>query len=364
MTIKSSGIKQMKIGIVGGTGYTGLELAHKLLKHPATAQLTLFMRNVDDGIADLFHESANAINFASMDTFVSLAKNFEVIFLATPAETSMQLVPQLMAQNLNVIDLSGAFRLSRDDFKQWYGIPHTCTDLLTKAVYGLSPWWFKTSSQTSVQLIANPGCYATCALMSLLPLLTTQLIAAENIIIDAKSGASGAGKKADTELLFCELADNFYPYKINCHQHIPEISRYLNVYAKTESMPLLLTHLLPMKRGIYMNIYADLATNFKNTNSDELYNKIDECFSSAYQHYPLVKYSSVPKQKNNKLTQLKSVLGTPFIHINYQLYQQKLIIFACLDNLLKGAASQAIENFNVLYNLPLHTGLINVEGLQ
>jgi N-acetyl-gamma-glutamyl-phosphate reductase len=368
------------VAIVGANGYAGIELARLLLQHPAVAELTVFTRQPTWQLQDEGISSHKPVAHYPVEVLMTHAHEYAVVFLATPVELSLVLAPQLIEKNVKVIDLSGAFRLSAHEFQQWYGAAHTAesTSILSHAVYGLSPWCTLHAQSPPVQLIANPGCYATCAQMALLPLLQSQLIDPATIIIDAKSGATGAGKKAEANLLFCELMENFYPYKVGTHQHIPEIIRYVKQYAATKIQPTLITHLLPIRRGIFMTIYVDLNEQISPKVNMSLYQHfnpnlhtklhsttpteqpfdvqtVTDAYQQAYHDYPLVKFG--PAQNNKPLLALKSVVGTNNIHLTYQLINHKLVIFSAMDNLLKGAASQAIENFNWLNNNPLTTGL-------
>lgn len=316
--------KHIKVVIAGANGYAGRELVSLVKKHPALqlCGTQYHLQALNQGVAD-------------------------VLLLATPADVSMQLVSQISHKDLKIIDLSGAFRLSEKEFSTWYGQTHTCPEYLQTACYGLRPWAIKPESST---LIANPGCYATCALISLVPLVKAGLIEVDNIIIDAKSGLSGAGKKANEMLMFCEMADNVLPYKINSHQHLPEILNYLQLQTQQSVGVTLTTTLVPVTRGISMNIYAKTSPLVTS-------NMIQQAFDDAYHAYPLVDFA-IAGERDALLLSLKNVSRTCKTHIVYALKGNQLILFSTMDNLLKGAASQAIENINALYNLPGTTGLL------
>jgi N-acetyl-gamma-glutamyl-phosphate reductase len=295
----------------------------------------------------------------------------DVIFLATPAEVSLELVPQIMlaSPDLHIIDLSGAYRLPAADFERWYRHTHTHERAIDDASYGLVPWQMDYDTDLGGRLIANPGCFATCAQMALLPLLKANLILSKGIIIDAKSGLTGAGRKPSTRLQFCEMADDFYPYKIGEHQHTPEIKHYLKLFSGETCDITLTTHVLPIRRGISMTIYADLASSklmrilVDDTSIDQT---IHEVFEAAYADYRLVRYgalNTMDAASQRQLLSLNHVQGSARVHIAWQRVGQKLLIVATLDNLLKEAASQAVENFNALYALPYDQGLSTLEGL-
>jgi N-acetyl-gamma-glutamyl-phosphate reductase len=324
---------KINVAVVGGSGYSGLELLRLLKKHPHVESVTSF----------------NSQTTASMN-----AGDYQVIFLATPAEVSMELAPEILKAGSKVIDLSGAFRLSQGDiianYKTWYGLDHQAQGYLDKAHYGLVPW---NNPKADVSLIANPGCYATAVLMGLLPLLSLGLIEEKSIVIDAKSGATGAGKKASEAMLFCEVEGECLPYKVGEHQHLPEIQQYAKVFSGHSIDPFFSTSLLNTRRGIIAGIYAQLTVGKKS--SDVL-----SAFREFYGHYPLVEVSD---QISRDMVSLKSVVGTAKTRIAYKVVGTKIYLYSSIDNLLKGAASQAVENFNLMNQFPVTTGLDHLETM-
>jgi N-acetyl-gamma-glutamyl-phosphate reductase len=352
-----------KVAIVGAHGFTGRELARLLLQHPYVELSAIFSRDEKWCLADDLPEAiAEEIPCYSLDELSACAASIDILFLATPADISIQYVQQFNGVIPYIIDLSGAYRLSAAVYSVWYQSIHQDALGLEQAQFGLVPW--NKNINATTYLIANPGCYATCALMALLPLLKQRLIHPEGIVIDAKSGVSGAGRTLKSHLLFNELDSDFYPYRIGQHQHTPEIERYLALYADCNATPILTTQLLPVKRGIAMSIYSDLVEN-----SDVAGDKIDDAiycaYDSAYQDYPLARFISlqqVEATSAQRFLSLKRVVGSSRIHIAYKIIQQKLIVFANIDNLLKGAASQAIENMNQVLHLPVTTALDGCEG--
>lgn len=322
--------KKLNVALVGGSGYTGLELQRLLKKHPAVELKGVF-------------NSQSAQNLVPQD--------FDVVFLATPAEVSAELSSKIFKAGTSVIDLSGAFRLSEGDikasYKDWYKMDHPAVDLFASAQYGLIPW-MKPVTAGKPYLISNPGCYATAILMGLLPLLKLDLIEIDSLVIDAKSGTTGAGKKAVEGQLFSEVEGECLPYKVGVHQHLPEINLIAKTVAKTEINPFFTTSLLATRRGIVAGIYAKLKTG--KSASD-----VASAFKEFYQGYHLVEIKSEAK--------LKHVVGTAQTHLSFNVVGEKLYLFSCIDNLLKGAASQAVENFNLLNNLPLTTGLEHLEAI-
>ena len=354
-----------KVGIVGAQGYTGRELVRLLNMHPHANLAGIFTTQEEWDIAyDLPEFAKQNVPHHCVSQLNSHCDIFDVIFLATPPEVSLELAPDLIDNNVTVIDLSAAFRLNAVDFEDVYGIKHTAPPLTKDAVYGLAPWWAKNKAIEGHKLIANPGCYATCALMSLLPLLESEVIQPDNIVIDAKSGVSGAGRTAKKDLLFCEISDNFYPYKVEGHQHIPEIQKHIDSFINTQCLPTMVTHLLPIKRGISISIYADSATC--SMTDEMILEAVSNAYGNAYVDYHLIKFGPVKEKfnlENMTLLSLKHVIGSARTHIGYFVKNGKVFIFSSIDNLLKGAASQAVENFNAVSNLPLETGLLNVEGI-
>lgn len=337
-----------KVGIVGARGYSGLDLARILLRHPGAELTACFANEKSFALSDYLPEAA-----AEQVSVVPLTEieqmKLDCVFLATPAEASLELAPKLAQGNRNVIDLSGAYRLRADDYKKWYGFEHTSPTLLEKAAYGLAPL----SSPKGAKLVSNPGCFATSVLMALVPLLRTGLIDPSRITIDSKSGTSGAGRKAAENLLFTEVDGDCLPYRVGKHQHLPEIIRYAKALGGVDIDPHFVTNLLPTRRGIISGIYADLRDGV--TVED-----VTEAYESAYAGYSLVKFGPIQGAKGLSLRQ---VTGSARTHIRYEVVGEKLYLFSLIDNLLKGAASQAVENFNRLYDFPVDLGLEDMEGV-
>lgn len=329
--------------VVGARGYAGLETARLLLAHPC-AKLTHCFATSEFRLPFVSAKEVSCLQDSEIMNHLT-----DVVFLATPAEVSMKLAPEILAQGKKVIDLSGAFRLHKDDYPKWYGFEHTQAALLKKAVYGLLPW---TKAYKGETLIANPGCYATAISLALAPLLKENLIDPSHIVIDAKSGATGAGKKAAENLLFTEVDGGCLPYKVGRHQHLPEILQTLKNLTGHKLEVHLTTSLLPARRGIIAGIYADLheGVSIKDVRS---------AFAKRYDSYELISYGAAEDEPG--LLQLKNVVGTGKTHISFSAQGRKLYVFSCLDNLLKGAASQAVENFNRISDLPIHMGVGHLE---
>lgn len=369
---------RLRVALIGASGYTGLELGRSLLQHPYVDSLTL---GTNETIIPLDHwlpeTLGREIQCYSVSTLISTASEYDIVFLATPAHVSMEIVPQLLKNSPKIVDLSGAFRLnSSEQFETWYGIKHSSPELLGSALYGLSPFYHNDSSfnyrmgshgsnpeeqnLNDIRLVANPGCYATAIQMALIPLLRKKLIYQDTIVIDAKSGTTGAGKKATETQLFAEVSENCIPYKVGKHQHYPEFCNHIESLTQITIKPHFSTSLLPIRRGITAGIYAHLKSGYDISH-------ITNAFEEAYSHYPLVRYlpliESLSSQENFSLLSLRKVVGSARTHISYTVNHDKLYLYSCIDNLMKGAASQAIENMNYLYGWPIHTGLIHREGL-
>ncbi len=334
-----------KTALFGVRGYVGSELLKILHEHPVLENIALFSRN------ESMEKSPDLPMYVIPEdnSFPDIIDELDICFLATPAHISMYLAPQLVERGKIVIDLSPAFRLPYDEYEQTYRQEHSAPNYCSTATYSLSPWWSPPAVADHGLLIANPGCFATAALMALLPLLKQGLIDPKNIIIDAKSGASGAGRSPREDLLFCEIADNFFPYKVGRHQHVPEINRYNAHFAGQQTNITLVTQILPLIRGIAMNIYTTAL------HADD----VGAAYHTAYGHYPLVKIAATEEKQSAELLQLRTVMHHPSVNIVHHRHDGKMLIFVCIDNLLKGAAGQAIEAANSLLGLPPETGLLS-----
>jgi N-acetyl-gamma-glutamyl-phosphate reductase len=275
-----------------------------------------------------------------------LSEQGDWIFFATPAGVSSQWAPAFLQRDCKVVDLSGDFRLSADSYQEWYGREPADEEWLNQAVYGLSEWY--ASAIAKAQLISNPGCYPTASLLALLPVLKAGLIDQRQIIIDAKSGISGAGRSAVTDLLFSERQENVKPYKTHGHQHIPEIERYAQESGRSDTRVTFIPHLIPMVRGLIVTIYSPLQ---RTCTHDE----VAAIYQEHYQEKPFVRLMQ------EVVPQTKQVLGSNYCDIGWQIDQRtgQLILVAVIDNLVKGAAGQAIQNANLQAGLPEGCGLEN-----
>lgn len=337
-----------QIAVVGVTGYTGFELARILVRHPKVASATFYLRDTNGAqcLAELFPQLRGRGD-APLRTFSVEAvarSKAGTAFLATPHDVSAEVVPELVEAGMRVVDLSGALRF-RDGavFKKWYKLPAAPAKLLEEAVYGVPEIYGEQIK--NARLVANPGCYATCVILALRPLTDAGWIAAESgVVCDCKSGASGAGKELRRDLQFVEVEDNFKAYNLFSHRHTPEILEHTGL---AESQMMFSTHLLPVSRGILSTIYVTLTSPQSAETVEALYRKF-------YAGRPMVRIWPA-----GKLPELQHVAHTNFADIGFVLDQggQRLIVVSCLDNLGKGAAGQAVQNFNLMLGIEEQTAL-------
>ncbi|NUF21634.1 N-acetyl-gamma-glutamyl-phosphate reductase [Acinetobacter oleivorans] len=342
----------ISVGIVGGTGYTGVELLRILLRHPK-AQVRVLTSRTEAGkpVADMFPNLRGHTDLHFSDLNIDDLKKCDVVFFATPHGVAMQHAKELIAAGTKVIDLAADFRLQNlEQFEKWYGMEHTCPDVLENSVYGLAE--LNREKIKQAQVIGNPGCYPTTVQLGLAPLLKSAqaLIETKNIIIDAKSGVSGAGRKASLGMIYSENADNFKAYGVGGHRHHPEIVEALeNISGQKGGFEglLFVPHLVPMIRGMLSTIYVDLTETGKQTDIQALYE----------QFYANEKFVDV--MPANSSPETRSVRGANELRIAlYKPQPNKLIILAVQDNLVKGASGQAVQNMNLMF------GFDEDEGLQ
>jgi len=335
----------IKVGVVGGTGYTGVELLRLLVNHP-DVELRVITSRSESGrkVADLF---PNLRGFTDIEFSVPDAGQLEqcdLVFFATPNGTAMTMVPQLLEAGVRVIDLAADFRLADAAvWEQWYGMPHACPEFLQEAVYGLTE--VNRDAVAGARLVANPGCYPTAVQLGLLPLLEAGVAATDNIIADAKSGVSGAGRKAATGTLLCEASESFKAYGVDGHRHLPEIRQGLE---RATGKPVGLTfvpHLTPMIRGIHATLY----TTVVDTGVD-----LQALFEARFRDEAFV--DVLPAGSH---PETRSVRGANHCRIAVHRPQQAdtVVVLSVIDNLVKGAAGQALQNMNVMFGLPETAGL-------
>ncbi|MBI1979598.1 MAG: N-acetyl-gamma-glutamyl-phosphate reductase [Elusimicrobia bacterium] len=330
-----------RVSIIGASGYTGGELVRYLLRHPHVA-ISHCTSESSSGkeISDCHPSLGNSFKKRKKILLEKydrerIVKGSDLAFVCLPHGSAALVVQQLWEEGLKVVDLSADFRLkSASLYEKWYGIPHPCPSLLKKACYGLPELHRKQIQKSS--LVANPGCYATAAILSAYPLAHAGLIQKDSLVIDAKSGVSGAGKKLETRYLFSELNENFLAYSVSGHRHSPEIVQELGGTSLT-----FVPHLLPITRGILVTVYANLNKKVSGPDLLNLYRK-------TYQGEPFV--SVLPE---GTFPEVKSVQNTNFcqIGVHSDVALNRAIVIGVLDNLGKGASSQAVQNMNLMLGL-------------
>jgi N-acetyl-gamma-glutamyl-phosphate reductase len=341
-------MQKIKVGIVGGTGYTGVELLRILSQHP-NVQLMAITSRSEAGlpVAQMFPSLRGVVDLCFSDPNSGLLETCDVVFFATPHGVAMAQAPELLAAGVRVIDLGADFRIKDAQvFEQWYKIPHTCEDVLKEAVYGLTE--LNRDAVKRARVVANPGCYPTTMQLGLYPLLKERLIALDPIVADCKSGVSGAGRKAEVGTLFSEASDSMKAYGVAGHRHTPETVAQLSQFA-TASVNLIFTpHLIPMIRGMHSTLYARL-NEVGNAWSNE---RIQSLFEQTYAQEPFVDvmpWGSCPETR--------SVRGSNMLRMGLQRHGDLLIVLVVQDNLVKGASGQAVQNMNVMFGLPETAGL-------
>ncbi|WP_419883416.1 N-acetyl-gamma-glutamyl-phosphate reductase [Peribacillus sp. B-H-3] len=339
----------MRASIVGASGYSGLELIRILDNHPGIEIVSVHgsssgIRGMTDEYAHLMHKNMNILEFDPGE----IASASELVFVAAPSGISGELVSALHNYDVRIIDLSGDLRLKTPgEYERWYKHKSAPQELVNEAVYGLSEW--NAASIGNARIIANPGCYATAALLGLAPLITENLVAGD-IVIDAMSGVSGAGKAHTAMSHFSEMNENLKIYKVNQHQHIPEIEQQLSSWSYGNKPITFNTHLIPMTRGIMATMHIALKQETSASHLAELY-------KSTYEKNPFVRIQNL-----GTFPCTKQVYGSNFcdIGVSYDKRTNKATIVSVIDNLVKGAAGQAIQNANIMMGLKEETGLLNI----
>jgi N-acetyl-gamma-glutamyl-phosphate reductase len=337
-----------QVAVVGVTGYTGLELARILLRHPVLQPPVFYVRDTNGTkcLAELFPQFRGwgeaPLRPLSVDSITSTSAS--TVFLATPHEVSAELAPAFLQAGLRVVDLSGAFRFrGAETFTSWYKLPAPHADWLPEAVYGIPELYSKEIA--SARLVANPGCYATSVILALRPLTEAGWIAANSsVVCDCKSGASGAGKDPRRDLHFVEMDENFKAYGLFTHRHTPEILEHTGL---SESQVVFSTHLLPLARGILSTIYVTLA-------QPQTAVGVEALFRQFYAGRPMMRIWPA-----GMLPELQHVAHTNFCDIGFALDSSglRLVLISCLDNLGKGAAGQAVQNLNHMLGIEEQTSL-------
>jgi len=339
----------LAVGVVGGTGYTGAELLRLLVTHPQV-DLKYVTSRSESGkrVADLFPNLRGFTNVCFTEPAVNTLAECNVVFFATPNGTAMKMVPELIEKGVRVIDLAADFRLQDAEvWKQWYGMDHACVDVLAEAVYGL-PEINRVAIKTA-RVVANPGCYPTATTLGFLPLIENALIDDQHLIADAKSGVSGAGRGASVATLQAESSENFKPYAVDGHRHLPEIKQTLAGVAAHDVELTFVPHLVPMIRGIEATLYA--------TQSGPVVGDLHQLYVDRYADEPFV--DVLPE---GMMPETRTVKGANTCRISVFRPQNgdTIVVSSVIDNLVKGAAGQAIQNMNIMFEFEESMGLNQV----
>jgi N-acetyl-gamma-glutamyl-phosphate reductase len=340
----------VKVGIIGSTGYAGQELVRILLGHGDAEIVWYGSRSyIDKKYADVYGNMFQIVDAKCMDDNMDeLAEKADVIFTATPQGLCASLVNENILSKTKIVDLSADFRIKDvATYEKWYGIEHKSPQFIDEAVYGLCE--INREKIKGARLIANPGCYTTCSILSLYPLVKERMVDVDTIIVDAKSGTSGAGRGAKVANLFCEVNESIKAYGVTTHRHTPEIEEQLG-YAY-DGTPLTINftpHLVPMNRGILVTAYAKLSGDFSTEEIRNAYNK----------YYAGERFVRV--LENGVCPETRWVEGSNYVDVNFVKDERtkRVVVMGAMDNLVKGAAGQAVQNMNLIMGLPENQGLM------
>ena len=343
----------IKVGIIGSTGYAGGELVRLLMNHKEVEIKWFGSRSyVDKKYAEVYQNFFQIVDDKCMDdNMEALANEVDVIFTATPQGLCASLVNDDILNKVKIVDLSADFRIKDvETYEKWYGIEHKSPEFIEEAVYGLCE--INREDIKNARLIANPGCYPTCSTLSIYPLAKEGLIDMSTVIIDAKSGTSGAGRGAKVDNLYCEVNENIKAYGVANHRHTPEIEEQLGYAAKKEVVLNFTPHLVPMNRGILATEYATLKKK-----ADGTYPTYDEVKAVYDKYYKDEKFVRVLEP--GVCPETRWVEGSNYTDINFKVdpRTRRVVMMGALDNLVKGAAGQAVQNMNLIFGLPEDMGL-------
>ena len=338
----------IKAGIIGATGYAGAEIVRLLMGHPEVEINWLgSISYIDQRYADIYRNMFQIVeDICKDDNLDKLAEEVDVIFTATPQGFCASVINEEILAKVKVIDLSADFRIKDVAiYEKWYGIEHKSPEYIKEAVYGLCE--INREDIKKARLVANPGCYTTCSILSLYPLVKEGLIDPSTIIIDAKSGTSGAGRGAKVDNLFCEVNENMKAYGVATHRHTPEIEEQLGYAAGQEIVLNFTPHLVPMNRGILVTAYASLKEKVS-------YETVKAAYDKYYEKEKFVRVL-----EKDVCPQTKWVEGSNYVDVNFKIDERtgRVIVMGALDNLVKGAAGQAVQNMNLVFGLDESTGL-------
>ncbi|WP_010245933.1 N-acetyl-gamma-glutamyl-phosphate reductase [Acetivibrio cellulolyticus] len=340
----------INVGIIGATGYVGIEIVRLLQNHPEINISTVISQSfVGKKISDVYPNLRNVFDMECEELDIDkISEKADIFITALPHGVSQDVIPKLIEKGKRIVDHSGDFRYKDVEvYEKWYNTKHGMPELLDVAVYGL-PELHREAIKTA-KIIGNPGCYPTCSILGIAPLLSNKLIETKNIIIDAASGVTGAGRSTELANQFCECTESFKAYKVSTHRHTSEIEQELSLLAGEEIMISFTPHLAPMKRGMLSTIYANLSCDKSASELIDLYKEFykDEFF--------------VRILDEGNLPETKHVAGSNYIDIGIVVDKRlnRVIILSAVDNLGKGAAGQAVQDLNIMCGFPEHTGLSN-----
>jgi len=340
----------IKVGIVGGTGYTGVELLRLLAQHP-DVELKVITSRGDAGtpVSDMFPSLRGRVGLKFEDPAKADLKSCDIVFFATPNGIAMQQAPALLESGVRVVDLAADFRI-RDiaEWEKWYGMQHACPEWVAKAVYGLPE--MNRAAIRDARLVANPGCYPTAVQLGFKPLVEAGLVEVDHLVADAKSGVSGAGRKAETHILFSEASDNFKAYGVAGHRHLPEIRQGLSGIAGEQVGLTFVPHLTPIIRGIHATLYARI--------------KREEDYQALYEkRFADESFVDVLPAKSHPDTRSVRAANICRIAVHRPQGGDTLVVLSVIDNLVKGAAGQAVQNMNLMFGFDECLGLTQVPVL-
>lgn len=340
----------IKVGIVGGTGYTGVELLRLLSQHPEVELAAITSRaEAGSKVADMFPSLRGRVSLCFSDPASAPLKDCQIVFFATPNGIAMQQAGELLAAGVRVIDLAADFRIKDIAlWEKWYGMTHACPELVAEAVYGLPE--INRAKIKTARLVANPGCYPTAVQLGFLPLIEAGCVDLQYLIADAKSGVSGAGRKAETHILFAETSDNFKAYGVAGHRHLPEIRQGLSQVAGNPVGLTFVPHLTPMIRGIHATLYGRISREVD----------FQMLFEQRYADEPFV---DILPAKSHPDTRSVRAANTCRIAVHRPQHGDTLVVLSVIDNLVKGAAGQAIQNMNLMFGFDECLGLSQVPVL-
>lgn len=337
----------LKVGIVGGTGYTGVELLRILARHPEVSLKVITSRKeAGTPVAEVFSSLRGRVALKFTEASESRLQECDVVFFATPHGVAMEQAPALVAAGVRIIDLAADFRLKDPAlFERWYELKHTCPDLLAQAVYGLPE--VNREAIRSARVVASPGCYPTSVQLGFLPLLEEGAVDVDHLVADAKSGVSGAGRTTEMHILFSEVSDNFKAYGVTGHRHQPEIEQGLAQFAQRKVGLTFVPHLTPAIRGIHATLYARLTREID----------AQRLFEKRYAGEPFV---DVMPPRSHPDTRSVRGANTCRLAIHRPGGGDTLVVLSVIDNLVKGASGQAVQNMNLMFGLPETMGLEHI----